>query len=313
MQAPKQSPQEIIDRLKADSAAYQAAAQKEGEVWGAFFSDPKYLATREADQMAARELGLNNGKPGLPQWLKKHGLNPVRGLSLGCGSGRAERNFLAQGICQSFTGVDVSEAALDQARVDAEAAGLDITYVCQDLNHISLDAEPGYDLVVCQTILHHILDLEHLMDEVSRILRPGGVFFVFDYIGETQFQFTDERLHWYNAALKVLPEKMRTSLLTNKRYDDVPRPLPGRLASPFEAIRSGEIAGLLKAKFEVVDQYECTTILDRVVPVGTRYAYLQDENTRALFEVLRLLDRALLESGTLAPLEGRYLLRNKAS
>lgn len=307
------NPQEIIDKLQADPAAYQAAARKEGEVWGAFFSDPDFIAARAADQLAAAELGLNAGKPGLPSFLRKHSLKPKRGLSLGCGSGRAERNFLQQGICETFTGVDVSEDAISQARIEAKAAGLNIDYSCQDINEISLDADPGFDLVICQNILHHVLNLEHVLDEVAKVLRPDGVFFVHDYIGETQFQFTDERLRWYNAALGALPIPMRTSLVTKKQYDRIDRPNAGRLASPFEAIRSGEISAMLKAKFEVVDEFESTTILDRVMPTGTRQAYLQDENTRAIFQLLLLLDRALLEGGLLAPLDGRYLLRKKSA
>ena len=81
--------------------------------------------------------------------------------------------------------------------------------------------------------------------------------------------------------------------------------------SPFEAIRSGEIRGMLQERFEVVARHERTTILDRVVPMGTRRAYLRDENTRAIFDLLMLLDQALLDGNVLAPVEGRYLLRRK--
>lgn len=303
--------EDIISLLRTDPDAYREASRKEGEVWGKLFSNPDFLAARTADQEAARELGINKGKMGLHGMLRKHSLHPTRGLSLGCGSGRAERWYLQQGVCQSFTGIDVSEDALAQARADAADAGLDIEYACQDLNEIRLEADPGYDLVVCQTILHHVLNLEHLMDEVANALRPDGVFFVYDFIGETQFQFSDERLHWYNEVLQVLPTQMRTNLLNGHQVDQVRRPVPGKLASPFEAIRSGEISGLLKARFEVVEQQETTTILDRVIPSGTRSAYLTDENTRALFQLVLLLDRALLEGGLLAPLQGSYLLRKK--
>ena len=85
--------------------------------------------------MAARDLGLDDGKPGLPQWLKTWTQSGTRAL-VGMRVRACRANFMAQGICQSFTGVDVSEAALDQARIDAEAAGLDIAYVARDLNHI---------------------------------------------------------------------------------------------------------------------------------------------------------------------------------
>jgi len=119
-------------------------------------------------------------------------------------------------------------------------------------------------------------------------------------------------MRWYNAAMQALPEGLRANRLRKVAQTEIRRPEPGKLVSPFEAIRSGEIRDMLLERFEVVEQHEFTTILDRVVPVGSRRGYLRDENTRAVFELLLLLDRALLEGGLLAPVEGRYLLRRKA-
>lgn len=301
---------EIIDHLRNSGTAYQAAAEQEGNVWGKMFSDQEMLAMRTDDQAAAAELGLNKGKPGLITLLRAQGLSPKRGLSLGCGAGRAERFFLKQGICERFTGVDVAAEAVAEAREHAEADGLQIDYLCQDLNHLDLGDEK-FDLIVCQTILHHVLNLEHVLEAVERALSPDGVFFVHDYIGETQFQFSDDRLRWYNEGLRALPEALRTNLLNMKVVDEVRRPQPGKLVSPFEAIRSGEIRGMLLDRFEVLEQHESTTILDRVAPTGTRRGFLKDENTRSIFTLLMLLDQVLLDSGTLPPLEGRYLLRSK--
>ncbi|GAB3380297.1 class I SAM-dependent methyltransferase [Lysobacter fragariae] len=306
-----QSAEDIIRRLRGDPASYQEAANREGVVWGKYFSDPAFLAARAEDQKAAESLGLNTGRPGLLQMLRKNSLRPTRGLSLGCGSGRAERTMLKQGICTSFTGIDVAEDAVKQAREDAAREGLNISYEQQDLNDVSLNPDPGYDLIVCQTILHHVLNLEHLMDEVEKALTPDGVFYVHDYIGETQFQFSDERLYWYNAALAALPQEMRINRMTGHTVNQVRRPEPGKLASPFEAIRSGEISEMLKSRFDVIMQHESMTIIDRVIPSGTRCAYLQDENSRALFKMIQLLDQTLLDSGLLKPLEGRYLLRRR--
>jgi 2-polyprenyl-3-methyl-5-hydroxy-6-metoxy-1,4-benzoquinol methylase len=303
--------EDIIANLHASDAAYQDAARREGDVWGTKFSASDFLAIRSDDQAAAVELRLNRNKPpGLQYLLWKARLKPISGLSLGCGSGRAERNFLQLRVCERFTGVDVAQEAIDEARAHAASEGLPIRYLCQDLNAIDLGGET-FDLIVCQTILHHVLKLEHLLDAVERALSPGGVFYVHDYIGETQFQFSDERLHWYNQVMRVLPEPLRRSRLRKTVPTQIDRPAPGSLVSPFEAIRSGEIRGMLMERFDVLDAYESTSILDRVVPMGTRRAFLADDNTRAVFELLMLLDEALLEGGLLPPVEGRYLLRRK--
>ena len=91
--------EQIIANLRASNAAYAEAAREEGAVWGKMFSDQDFLAIRQDEQAAAAELGLNRDKPpGLPRMLAKAGLKPRRGLSLGCGSGYAERLFLKQGV-----------------------------------------------------------------------------------------------------------------------------------------------------------------------------------------------------------------------
>ena len=313
MTGPGKRPEAIIEQLRSSADSYRQAAEKEGQVWGGMFSDPDFLEIRRDEQAAAAELGLNRDKTlNLRTALARAGLEPRTGLSLGCGSGRAERTFLGQGICERFTGIDVAQAAIDEARAEAQRGGLPLEYLCQDLNRLDLGGR-SFDLVVCQTILHHVLELEHLLDEIERSLSPDGVFYVHDYIGETQFQFSEERLRWFNAVMQALPEDLRASRLRKLVPAEIRRPEPGNLVSPFEAIRSGEIRALLLERFEVVELQECTTILDRVVPTGSRRAYLQDAHARAVFELLFLLDRALLEGGLLAPVEGRYLLRRKAS
>jgi SAM-dependent methyltransferase len=304
--------QGIIGELRSSAEKYREAARREGEVWGRMFSDPAFAEIREDEQAAAAELGLNRDNPlNLKTALARHGLAPRTGLSLGCGSGRAERAFLKQGICERFIGVDVAEAAIAEAREQARIAGLPLEYLCQDLNRIDL-GDVRVDLVVCQTILHHVLELERVFDAIERALAPGGVFYVHDYIGETQFQFSDERLRWFNAVMQALPEDLRASRLRKIVPATIARPEPGKLVSPFEAIRSGEIRGLLFDRFEVLECQERTTILDRIVPTGSRRAYLRNEHTRAIFELLFLLDKALLEGGVLPPVEGRYLLRRKS-
>jgi ubiquinone/menaquinone biosynthesis C-methylase UbiE len=304
------SADDIIRVLRSSAEAYREASRKEGSVWGRMFSDPAFLAIRDDDQAAAAELGLNRDTVGLLVMLQRAGLKPRSGLSLGCGSGRGERALLERRICERFVGVDVAPQAIEEARQLAEKDGLPIRYVCQDINAIALGDE-RFDLVVCQTILHHVLELEHVLDEIERVLSPEGVFYVHDYIGETQFQFSDERLEWINAVLAALPEPLRTSRVGNKVLKQVGRPVPGKLVSPFEAIRSGEISALLKQRFDIVECHEHTTIMDRVVPMGTRRGYLADANTHALFDLLKLLDKALLQGGVLPPVEGRYLLRRK--
>jgi hypothetical protein len=48
-----------------------------------------------------------------------------------------------------------------------------------------------------------------------------------------------------------------------------------------------------------------------VVPRGARAAYLENEDTKALFEILMLLDRLCIDEKIVEPRGGQYLMRPK--
>lgn len=177
----------IIDDLLNNPDIYKQMSEKEGQVWGKVFSDENRSQQVQIDQEAAKELRLNRDVLNLATVLSKHEITPSVGCSLACGSGRAERQLLLKGICHSFHGIDIAADALAEARKIAEQQQLNITYEQADLNAIQLESQ-AYDLVVTQNCLHHVLNLEHVADEVAKALKPNGVLWIHDYIGETQFQ-----------------------------------------------------------------------------------------------------------------------------
>ena len=304
--------QKIIDDLLNDPDLYKQKSEKESEVWGKAFSNEDRSKQIQIDQEAAKELHLNRDLLGLTNALHKHGITTEVGCSLACGNGRAERDLLSKGICQRFHGVDIAEDALNEARKLAEQQQLNISYEQADLNEIKLERQ-AYDLVVTQNCLHHILRLEYLADEIAQSLKPDGVLWIHDYIGETQFQYTDERLGIVNQILAILPERMRFNQVNNRQIQQVVRREPGTLASPFESIRSAEIMPIFLERFDIVEKIEFNSILHLVCPVGTRSAFLENEESRSIFELLFLLDRLLVDRGIILPAAGQYLLKPKIS
>ena len=307
---PNEKAEEIIRRAMADPDVYRSMAEKEAAVWSRTLTNPQTKQALEADQKAANELGVNRNRITLARVLAKHKLKPASGLSLGCGAGRAERNLIEAGICSRFHGIDIApDAVADAERIAAEQE-LPITYEVQDLNFVSLP-ENAYDLVVAQTSLHHLLRLEHVADEINKSLTADGVLWVHEYIGESQFQYSDERLRIVNDLVGLLPPDLRFNHLKGQVYNGIRRKQPGTLVSPFESIRSGEIRQIFLDRFDIVEKVETDALMARVVIKGTRRNYLKDENTRALFEVLVYLDRLLIETGVLPPMSGQYLLRKR--
>lgn len=292
----------------ADRSIYDAMAARENEVWGKILPERESSKVAIEDSNAAAMLGLARNYSSLSRVANQKGLTFEYGVTLGCGAGRCERDLISQGVCRIFHGIDISENAITKAREIAKEKNLPLTYEVGDLNFVKLP-EKAFDLVVAQTCLHHILFLEHVADQIWRSLKDDGYLWIHDFVGETQFQYDDKRLAIINQILAVLPEKLRKNTITGRTITEIKRPEPGRLASPFESIRSAEIIPVFQRWFSIEWKLEFDAFLRLVVPPGTRAAYLENEDTKALFEVLMLLDDLCIKEKIVRPTGGQYLMR----
>jgi SAM-dependent methyltransferase len=91
-----------------------------------------------------------------------------RVLDLGCGSGRFVAALRDAGA--DAVGVELAEAALERARVNAP--GADLRLVEPD-GSLPLD-HGSVDFVWCSEVLEHVADTAQLLLEVRRVLRSGG-------------------------------------------------------------------------------------------------------------------------------------------
>jgi 2-polyprenyl-6-hydroxyphenyl methylase/3-demethylubiquinone-9 3-methyltransferase len=103
-------------------------------------------------------------------------------LDVGCGGGLLAEEFAALGC--AVTGVDRSAPTLRAARAHARQNHLDIEYLEGDAMRLPFGAGRRFDVVCCCDVLEHVDDVGHVVAEIARVLRPGGVFF-FDTINRT--------------------------------------------------------------------------------------------------------------------------------
>jgi ubiquinone/menaquinone biosynthesis C-methylase UbiE len=128
-------------------------------------------------------------------------------VDLGCGPGHLAIK-LAQLACGfRVTGVDLSDEMLAQAEGHARQAGLgDRVSFCQgDAARIPFP-DGSLDLVVSTLSLHHWSDPVAVLDEIARVLRPGGAFLVFDLRRDLAAPFY--LLLWF-ATTCVVPLALR--------------------------------------------------------------------------------------------------------
>jgi SAM-dependent methyltransferase len=233
---------------------YATRLKSEAEFWGRSDLRGGVFALGRPGSNDACDRMTNRAYTGDPtrSWLDDLiARGPYRDAAiLGCDEGGYERRWLTRRGSTRLDVYDLSPDVLRTVRRDlapawraTHGAGRRVRFIRADLSVARLPEE-RYDVIWSSGCLHHLVDLEHLLAEVERALRPGGLFAIRDYVGERRMQFSPERLARVAAALREVPARYR-------RRDAVGSPHLSGL-SPFCAVRSDAILPLVEARFEVV-------------------------------------------------------------
>jgi ubiquinone/menaquinone biosynthesis C-methylase UbiE len=227
---------------------------------------------------------------------------PIKVLSLGCGFGVIERVLRRSDSCQLIHGVDVAEGAIEGARKAAQDEGLDgLTYEVADLNTSKLPKET-YDAVYVHAALHHVFQLEHLLDQIKQTLKPGGLFVVYEYIGPSQMQFPRRDLELADAFLNAIPERYRSMPRLKSVKKEGLRWSLDRMNSsdPSESIRASEIVPLTASRFEVRHfSYVGGTLLFLIFSEIAGNFKENDAEIMPLVKALIVLDNFLIDNKVL--------------
>jgi SAM-dependent methyltransferase len=162
-------------------------------------------------------------------------------LSLGCHAGELERSLRMLHDFDRCDGVDFSHENIERARAEAMDLGYgNLAYEVQDLNRIDLSPNT-YDAVWLNLTLGGVEKLEHVIDQIARSLKPGGLLFANEYIGANRFATRRAQREVIRAAFAMLPRRFRD-------FEELT--LPGRdgLDGAWP-IRSQEIVDVLRRRF----------------------------------------------------------------
>ena len=169
---------------------------------------------------------LKNLVPGRLGWFDRHiDWQGKQVLDLGCAGG-----FMAEALAKrgaTVTGIDPAAGAIAAARHHAEMGALRIAYDVGTGEALPY-ADAGFDAVVCVDVLEHVADLNQVLAQVMRVLRPGGLF-LFDTINRNLIA----RL----ATITIAEDLLR--LLPRGTHD------PAMFIKPAELRRAMQNAGLV--------------------------------------------------------------------
>ncbi|WP_210204615.1 class I SAM-dependent methyltransferase [Microvirga sp. 17 mud 1-3] len=157
------------DLTKAIREALQRAGKDPAHL------QPTDLAAVDEFHIRGRQATLE-----LANWIKPTAADRV--LDIGSGLGGASRTLAATYGCH-VTGIDLTEAYCRTARDLAEWVGLGERVTYQQANALDLPFPDGsFDIAWTQHVAMNIPDKATLYREAYRVLKPGGVFALYDVL-----------------------------------------------------------------------------------------------------------------------------------
>lgn len=130
------------------------------------------------------------------------------GVSVGCGIGTKEMNLIYWGLVNKMICFELSDERIRQAEEEAKRRSLSefIEFRREDAFQ-SIDNNEQFDLVHWNNSLHHMPDTRLAVEWSKKVLKPGGLFMMDDYVGPNYIQFSDECLKLGSSIRQKLPKK----------------------------------------------------------------------------------------------------------
>lgn len=285
----------VISPEQANSKCYKNTLRQEIEIGRQ--ADEMSMQTNRINQSEilaykARILGNSNSYKEFADWthflISEYGPRQ-RCLSLGSGIGRVEKYLVSSHFTDKMETIELCANENESIRLKDTK----INTISGDLNFIELP-ENSYDFVLCHGVLHHLINLEHVLSQINSSLKEDGIFLVYEYVGETRWQFTELRLHFLKNAFPNIKFNQR----------------PAWRVNGFESVRSGELLDLIQSQFKGA--------CERAVNYGGVYfPFIMCTSSKDDVEMKHVikLDESISKDGSLAPCYhmGLYRKNNKSA
>ncbi|MBD2248597.1 class I SAM-dependent methyltransferase [Nostoc sp. FACHB-888] len=141
--------------------------------------------TRDLDQIVTKEI------------LMRKRCKSV--VEIGCGTGK--NTLLLSQIAQIVYAVDFSAAMIEKAKEKVNS--VNVTFITADITNQWICSNESIDLITCNLVLEHIKDLSKIFSEVSRVLVPGGYFFICELHPFRQYRGTQANFQRNQEVIEI--------------------------------------------------------------------------------------------------------------
>ena len=229
----------------------------------------------------------------------------ARLVSLGAGNGEVELPLAARLADRGVTNLELvllelNPTMLERAESEARRLGLEDRVRTERTDLNSWVASERADVYLATHSLHHIVELEHLYDEVVRSLDVDGVFLVNDMIGRNGHRRWPEALDLVRRIWRGLPARYRFNH-SLKQIDDEYPDLDCSTVG-FEGVRSQDVLPLLLERAHPLEFVIFGNIIDPFVDriYGPNFDP-EDRDDAAFIDAVARLDEAAIDLGLLTP------------
>lgn len=200
--------------------------------WQLILAEGAYLGRRAVillyDWSARVYDRIKGYNPGYEQWFLGLPLSQALAdhpdpliLDVATGTARLARTLFQQsGFRGRLIGLDLSRRMLQQAAQATEAWANRITLIRQDASQLPFP-DATFDAVVCLEALEFMPNPDHVLREMARVLRPGGVFLITNRIGKDARWLPGRayKPEAFETKLRALPLEMVRTKLWQEDYD----------------------------------------------------------------------------------------------
>ena len=248
---------------------------------------------------------LNGFSAGLQELIREATGNRVfeKGISVGCGAGLKEIRLLRSGMVKHFMLYELSTERIAAGQANATRLGTSDRTTFRNADAFAENSDEAYDFVHWNNSLHHMMDVEQAVAWSRRVLKPGGVFYMDDFVGPTRWQWSDKSLALGSKVRAALPEKY---LINPHSQDPAKRLFPRHVErkpaewvakkDPSEAADSSRIIASIRSHFPNATIKLTGGVLYHIALMHVLQNFDEDsEADAALLNFILMLDETLIE------------------
>ncbi len=176
----------------------------------------------------------------------------ARLLDIGCSTGILSHHYA--GSFGEVVGVDIDDGAVAWARENRAAENLE--YRVGDSMELPFE-ESEFDVATCTHIYEHVPDAQRMVDEIYRVLKPGGICY---FAAENRLRYWDG--HYNLPLLTVLPKPLGDLFVRAMGRGDRRYETHFTMWGLRRMVRRFEIVDYTKAVVNDPEAFEATDMVD---------------------------------------------------